>query len=221
MKNTKLSVEHSTDQLKDLKPRNFSLNGLEDLPRSIIPVPYYTFVQPSSKKVTLPDGTRAENGTFLMNDIRQTAHELAFIILRAKRQVRQQLNDQNVLEDVVSLQVLGFNLERKKPFILGVPVTSFAALGKVFEELEERQASSVWDYAVYLTSEEIKKTKKIAGQPQQVNYWVIEAEVGEALDDEKKKIAEQLFNDFGGKLDRDDDEDDLEEMARPFYEDKQ
>lgn len=218
MKNTKLSVEHSTDKLTNVHSRNFNLTGLEDLPRSIIPVPYYTFVQPSSNKVILPDGKRAPNGKFLMKDIRQVADELKFIILRAKRQVRQQKNDAGIVEDVVSLQILGFNLDRKRPFILGVPVTSFSALGKIFDQLEERQATAVWDYVVYVSGVEVTKPKKISGQVKEVNYWVIDAELGEALADEEKKIAEELYQDFGQKLDRDEDEDDLEEMARPFYE---
>lgn len=212
--NPPLAVEHSTDQV-ELKARNFSLEGLKDIPRSIIPVPYYTFVQPSSKKVTLADGSRAENGTFLMNDIRQTAQVLYMVILRAKRQVRQQYNeDTKQNEDVVSLQVLGLNLERGgKPFIVGLPVTSFSTLGKTFEELETRQAIHAWDYVIYLSGEEVKRDKKTAEGIKTVDYWVADVEVGEPLKDDQKQIAAECYQDFAAKLDRDDDEDDLEALA--------
>lgn len=215
-KANKPHVEGSTENLVG-KPaeRTFTLQGLEDIPRSIIPVPFYKFVQPNTDKAFLPDGKRAENGTFLMQDVRKTVTELRVLILRAKRAVRMQKNDAGVLEKVVSLQLLAINLERQRPFILSVPITSFAALGHIFEQLELKGAAHSWDYPVYLTSQEISKPKETPQGLKNVTYWVVDASLEPtAIDEKAQTIASEMYQDFAGKLDRDtDDEDELEAIA--------
>lgn len=216
---SKPKVEGSTEKLpKQPTERKFKLRGLEDVPRSIIPVPFYKFVQPNTDKAFLPDGKRADNGNFLMPDIRKEVDELRIVILRAKRSVRMQKNDYGQVEKVVSLQILGINLDRQKPFILGVPVTSFSAFGKIFEELEERGAKNAWDYPVYISAFEEEKPKETPQGVRNVSYWVIEATLEqEELADEDKKIASEMFEDFAGKLDREEDEDDLAELAGKVF----
>lgn len=212
----KVQIEGSTENLP-VKPteRHFSLTGLEDLGRSIIPVPFYKFVQPSSEKVFLPDGKRAPNGTFLMQDVRQAVESLRIVILRAKRATRIENNELNQPEKVVSLQVLGINIERQKPFILSVPLTSFAAFGAVFEDLESRNASNAWDFPVTLEAVEVNRPKETASGLRNVNYWVIKATLGsEPLSPKDNSIAAEAYQDFAGKLDREnDDEDELAAIA--------
>ena len=202
-------VEGSTESLTDLQPdKPFNISGLEEIKRSIIPVPFYRLVQPTSEKVFLPDGKRAENGTFLKQDERKTTDELRFIILRAKRQVREQENEISGIEKVVSLNILGIDLDRARPFILSVPVTSFGAFGRVFADLELRNAKNAWDYPVYADTVEIVKDKNINGEVKQVRYWVIEAEIyGEKITGKQAEIAKGCYEDFAERLDRNIDPD--------------
>lgn len=204
-------VESSTENIQVKQPvRTFNLTGLEDIARSIIPVPYYKFVQPSTEKAFLPDGTRAADGSFLMPDIRKAVDELSVVILRAKRATRIQNG-----EKVVSLKILGINLERQRPFILSVPVTSFGALGSVFEEMELAGAVNVWDYTVSLKSEDISRQVETDTGLQNVNYSIVKAMLGVKLDEPTRQIAKETYQDFAEKLDReeDDDEDALAEIA--------
>lgn len=208
-------VEGSTEHLNTTEERRFNLTGLEDIGRSIIPVPFYTFVQPSSKKAFLPNGERAQNGTFLMKDVREVVKSLRVVILRAKRATRIENNDLGQPEKVVSLQVLGINLERQRPFILSVPVTSFSAFGALFEDMERRKAKSAWDYPAYLTSTEVSRPKETPQGIKNVNYWVIDASLEpKELPEKDKQIAYDAYIDFASKLDRDGEDDDaLAEIA--------
>jgi hypothetical protein len=215
-------VEGSTEVLNQKQQvRTFLLTGLEDVPRSIIPVPFYKFVHPQTEKATLPDGKRAANGSFLMPDIRQAVNELRIVILRAKRSVRVQRQEDGRIEKVVSLQILAINLERQKPFILSVPITSFSAFGKIFEELETKGAKNAWDYPVYISSAEVEKPKETAQGLRNVTYWVVEAHLEPTpLSDEDKQTAFESYLDFAPKLDREENEDDLVEIAGKVFGEK-
>lgn len=209
----KLRVEGSTENLADRPEKTFEINGLKDIPRSIIPVPYYKLVQPNSTKAFLPNGQRATDGAFLMQDVRKTVDKIEFLIIRAKRQTREQKNDAGTLEKVVSLNVLGLNMANNKPFILSVPITSFSAFGKIFEELEESQVDNAWDCSISATTFEKEEEKHTATGLKIVNYWVIELEVIGQATPELKELAQEYYDVFAAKLDRNEDEDDLADMA--------
>lgn len=212
MKN--LRVEGSTENLQPKTERTFNINGLHDVPRSIIPVPYYKLVQPNSTKITLPDGKPAPHGVFLMQDVRKTVDKLEFLIIRAKRQTREQRNDLGEIEKVVSLNVLGLNMANNRPFILSVPLTSFSAFGKIFKELEEAEASNAWDYVVSATTLEKNQEKKTVSGLKQVSYWVVELEILGKANKELNELAKDFYTDFAAKLDRnEEDDDDLAELA--------
>lgn len=212
--NDKPRVEGSTENLADRPERTFGINGLKDIPRSIIPVPFYKLVQPLSTNIFLPNGQRAPSGAFLMQDSRATTDKLNFLIIRAKRQTREQRGDTGQLEKVVNLNVLGLNLDNKKPFILSVPVTSFAAFGKIFEVMEEKEAINAWDYSVVATTHEKNEEKETAQGLRPVNYWVIELNIAGVSDPFMASLARNYYDDFAIKLDRNvDEEDDLASIA--------
>lgn len=211
-------IEGSTEKAEQQTNRTFSITGLEDVPRSIIPVPFYKFVHPNTEKAYLPSGKRAENGTFLMPDSREATKELKIIILRAKRATRTQQQEDGKIEKVVSLRILGININKNRPFILSVPITSFSAFGQVFNTLEELEAKNAWDYPVILTSAEVVKPKETADGFRNVNYWVVEARIVRIkLTEKQSRIAQQAYNDFASKLDREESEDDLVEMAGKVF----
>lgn len=220
MKNTP-KIEGSTETLNEPAEITFGINGLKSIPRSIIPVPFYKLVQPTSTSVFLPDGSRAPHGAFLMGDVRKTTDKLEFLILRAKRQTREQRNEYNQVEKIVSLNVLGLNLDNNKPFILSVPITSFSAFGKIFEELEEKQAENAWDYSVSATTFEKDEEKIVNGKPKLVNYWVIELEILGQPTPELAELAQEYYDVFASKLDRNEDEDDLDSIAGKVFNNKE
>jgi len=202
-------VESSTENITVKQPvRNFNLTGLEDIARSIIPVPYYKFIQPSTEKAFLPDGSRADDGSFLMPDIRKAVKELAVIILRAKRSTRIQNG-----EKVVSLKLLAINLDRQRPFIISIPVTSFGALGKVFEKMELAGAVNVWDYGVMLEGEVVTKNIETDRGLEPKTFAVVNAKLDISIDEKTRQIAEETYQDFAEKLDREDEDDALAEIA--------
>lgn len=210
-------VEGSTETTSQ-KPSTFSVTGLEDVPRSIKPIPFYKFVHPQTEKATLPDGTRAPNGSFLMPDAREAVEELEILILRAKRSVRVQQQEDGSIEKVVSLQILGINLERGKPFILSVPVTSFGTFGRIFDELEDWGAEVAWEYPVYLSSSQVDKPKETPAGLKIVTYWVVEAKLSSLKTTESlKEMAKQCYADLASKLDRPESEDDLVELAGKVF----
>jgi len=206
-------VERSVDPAMPESTRTIKgIEGLEDVPRSFIHVPYYSLVQPESSKAILPDGKRSPNGSFLMTDVRKVVDELRFVILRAKRQTR-------VLggEKIVSLNVLGFNLERKTPFILSVPVTSFSAFGRYFAHLQEVGAKTTWEYIVDATPEEVSDKKQTDKGIRDVTWWVIRLDIEAVADDKLKALAKELYEDYGEKLDRNDEDDDLSAIAGKVF----
>lgn len=211
-------IERSVEKLGDsYQERTFGINGLKDVPRSIIPVPFYKLVQSNSSNVILPNGQRAPSGVFLMQDSRKTTSELKFIIVRAKRQTREQRNDFNELEKIVSLNVLGINLENKKPFILSVPLTSFSAFGMVFDELEGRKAINAWDYEITATTLEKHEEKETPRGQKQVDYWVTQLQIGSPSDPFMASLARDCYDDFAIKLDRNEDEDDIASIAGKVF----
>ena len=210
-------VEGSTENIQPENERKIEgIEGLEDVPRSIIPVPYYTLVQPESTKVTLPNGERAQNGSFLLNDIRETVNKIDFVVLRAKRQTRTLDGDK-----IVSLNVLGLNLKRQKPFILNVPITSFSAFGRFFEYLQDKGASKAWEYGVTATTEEVSGKKQTSDGLKEVSWYIVRlSPTNDPVGVKLQTQCQQLYYDFASKLDRN-DEDDLAEIAgKVFSEDE-
>src|SRR5882672_1728676 len=65
----------------------FNIEGLEDVPSSVIPVPFVRLVQGQSKNIKLENGSEATEGTFYFSDLRRSFERLIFIMLRAKHQI--------------------------------------------------------------------------------------------------------------------------------------
>lgn len=211
-------VEGSTENIMPENERKIEgVEGLQDVPHSIIPVPYYTLVQPESTKVTLPDGKRAPDGSFLMNDVRKAVGSLRFIVLRAKRQTRMLPSGFGGEDKVVSLNILGYNLDRQKPFILNVPVTSFSAFGKFFDYLVDKKATKAWQYAVEATTEEVEGKKQTGEGLKLVQWWVVRLDPQVTQVTKKtQELGQQLYYDYADRLDRNDD-DELESIAGKVF----
>ena len=195
-----IKVEGSTELAKNTK--TMEVSGLEEIPTSMIPVPFYKLVQPGSTNVSLADGKDALTGTFLMSDLGESTEQLRFLILRAKRQVREFQDDYGNSKKALTIGILGLNLDRMSPFILNVSVASFSAFGQLMAQVKERKMKHAWDFPVTATTEKVETEKQTERGVQKVKFWVINFALGkEALTKEEKTAAEGAYLEFAASLD--------------------
>ena len=205
-KESSLAVERSSSQME--VRRNMSIRGLEEVPTSMMPIPYYKLVQPGSTNVELSDGLDAQPGTIYMNDTKTSAESLRFALLRAKRQVQRITNDEGNLEVLTRMGVLGMNLDTTTPFILGLSVSSFSAFGWLMKQLKDNKATNAWDYATVVSFEKVEKQKLVRGNMQTVKYYIAKFDVeNEPLDSDMQELMENAYIEFGGGLDREQESD--------------
>ena len=203
-KTKKLSVK--LEGSKSLAPvkRMMAVKGLEDVPVSLIPIPFYKLVQPGSTGVTLDDGIEATPGQFYLRDTGGQTAQLRFALLRAKRQHRE-FTDQKTGEArmTTTYGILGMNLENFTPFILGVSVASFSNLGRLMAQYRTKKVEKAWDYPVMATTEKREETKVINNIPQKVKYWVINFKLEEEkLDENSRQLLTDAYEEFAASLDR-------------------
>lgn len=204
-----IQVESSGTLAPEGVDKTMRVTGLEDVPTSMIPVPFYKLVQPGSTNVTLSDGkTDATPGTFYMGDSGKATDELKFLLLRAKRQKREFKGENGQLQQSVNMGVLGLNLDRMQPFILGVSVSSFSRFGRLMSQIKERKMENAWDYPIIATTEKREEVKQTPTGMQTVKYWVINFDLtDEKLSEEDLAQAKENYFEFASSLDRYNQED--------------
>lgn len=193
----------------ELAPIQKTVNivGLEDVPASMIPLPFYKLVQPLSSKVTLASGEDAPNGTFFMGDSGQSAASIRFALLRAKRQVREFVDKDGNNVRKVSMGILGIKLEGFAPFVMSLAVTSFSGFGKLIKQLKDKKAKFAWEYPVVLTSVKVEAQKEIDGRMQTAKYWVANFQVeDQPLDEAGQAILRGAYEEYAASLDRQQDQ---------------
>lgn len=185
------------------QPKTIDIQGLEEIPSSMIPIPFYKVVQPGSTNITLSSGEDAQPGTFFMADSGQATVKLRFALLRAKRQHREFTDEGGEVRRLTNLGILGMNLEGFKPFILGVSLASFSNFGRLMAQLKEKKAKTAWEYAIVATAEKREESKVIANRLQKVKYWVVNFQLEEKpVEKEAKALLEDAFVEFAANLDR-------------------
>ncbi len=183
--------------------KTMAVAGLEDVPMSIIPVPFYKLVQPGSTNTTKSDGVEATPGNFLMGDNGEETEKLSFLLLRAKRQTRTFTGDDGQPTQSVTMAVLGLNLTRMTPFILSVPVSSFYNFGQLMAAYKERAVAHAWDYPVVATTEKQEQEKDTARGRQKVKYWTISFNLEkEPVTPEVMQKAQTAYEEYAASLDR-------------------
>lgn len=186
-----------------LPQKGVDIVGLQDVPTSIIPIPFYKLVQPGSTGVTLNNGQEAEPGTIFMRDSRMAVKALEFYLLRAKRQVSNMPRDDGSINRVVRIGVLGVTKDEYSPFIMSVPVSSFSSFGSMIKQLQDKKAKKAWEYFITATTEKIETQKMVQGSPKMVKFHVFNFAVNEHKIDKKDVVAlEKVYRKLGGSLDR-------------------
>lgn len=200
---TQIAKVESSSELATNAKKTMDVMGLEDVPTSMIPVPFYKLVQPGSTNVTMTDGQEAPAGTFLMGDLGESAQELKFLLLRAKRQHREFKDDNGVMQSSPSMGVLGLNISRMTPFILGVPVSSWSNFGQLMAQIKERKMEHAWDFPITATTEKQEVEKETTRGRQKVKYWTIKFSLAkEALSAEEMQAAQQAYQEYATSLDK-------------------
>lgn len=193
-----VQVEHHSE----LTRHHSMIQGLEEVPTSIIPLPFYKLVQPGSTNIRLEDGTDADTGEFYMGDTGTSANEIKVGIVRVKRMVKEFKGKKSV-----SLGMLGVNLETMTPFIMNVSSTNFSNFGRFMNVLNQKKIDAVWKYPVKLVSGDeykVETKKNIDGNMQMVKYWTMDFQlVDEPFNESDLKTMSMVLNEYSGTLDRD------------------
>ena len=186
---------------------NMSIEGLTEVPVSMIPLPFYKLVQPGSTNVTLSDGVDAVPGSFYLGDSGKSVEKIRFALLRAKRMHREFQNAEGEIVKSTSVGLLGINLENVTPFIMNVSIASFSNFGRMLSQMKDLKVGKAWQYPVTMTTEKREEVKETLKGTQRVKYWVINFEVEkEACDQITMEILDSAYQEFAGSLDRNNEE---------------
>lgn len=191
-----LSKEHSLSVQKKKNMMNYptvGIAGMEDLPASMIALPYVKLVQKSSSKTILTDGKDATPGTYYFTDTQEAVKELNFVILRSKVVTREFVQNEEVrkVTQLISLCIAG---DLKKLFILVLPITSFTSWGKLIAKMKNLGIKSAWENIVVAKSEKRENAK---GQ-----FFVADLQLGEKLNKERENEMAEKYGEYGGVLER-------------------
>ena len=170
------------------------IEGLEDVPVSVLPVPFLRLVQPSSRKIDLANGKEAGVGNYYYNDTQTELESLKFALLKAKVG-KSEYEVDGEMRISTKLNILGFDLERKKVFILTLSVMSISNFGSLVANFKQKEANKTWEYEVVATSSKRENKKG--------KFYVAEFQLGEKID---PKVLEDLENNakaYGSALNRD------------------
>ena len=170
-----------------------SIAGLEDLPSSIIPVPFVRLVQPTSTNIEISPGKEAQAGEFLFDDTKTTTQELKFTLLRAKSGTLQ-FERNNEVVSVQKIALLGITLDNEKLFILNLSPTSFSNFGRLVAQMKEKKVECSWKYSILATSEKQENEKG--------KYYVVKFFLSDELPEEKVHQFEVLAKEYRIVLDR-------------------
>lgn len=182
--------------------KTLDIEGLEDIPMAVIPVPFVKMVHGTSTKVNLKDGKKAAPGTFYFIDSQEAVDEINFTFLKAKlvttnfeREVEE--NGQKIMKVVPTAQIkiLGFNIDTKQLFVLSLSWKSAnIRFGQAMAQLRNAGAQKAWQYIMKIRSEVVTNKK-------QQEFQVPVFELVEKTSEADVQEAAQKYAEFGGALD--------------------
>jgi len=171
------------------------IEGLEDIPMAMKPIPWVRLVQPTSKKIELSDNSDAPVGTFYFNDTKSTTPKLEFILLRAKKGT-QDFERDGVITPTPKLAILGVTADKLKPFVLSLSVTSFGSFGVLLSQMEELGITKSREYILTLTADKQENEKG--------KYYIARFNLARKVDEDKLAELDNLYYQYGTILDRSD-----------------
>lgn len=188
----------TTSRSVALNTSGINIEGLQDVPSSVIPVPFVRLVQGQSRNITLTDGkSEAPEGSFYFNDIQQAYERLSFVMLRAKHQITifdREENGKIVKKPTKQILILGITTDSKKLFILALSVMSFSNFGRLINKLREAGVNQSWQYEIVATAEKQENEKG--------KFYVQRYDLGEKLSEAQIDEMAGVYGEYGGVLDR-------------------
>lgn len=192
-----LSVQPAT-QSTVAKAYGLGIAGLEEVPVTILPIPFVKVVQPTSQNIEMSDGkTEAPAGTFFFTDTLQAVPELKFVLLKAKH-LNQQYKRDGVVTTSMRLFILGVTRGTDKVFILSLSIMSFSNFGRLVAQFNDQKIVATHHYELTATTD---LQKNESGK-----FYVVKFQIGTKLKEEEVLKAEELIAKFSGALDRNQDQ---------------
>lgn len=170
------------------------IEGLEDVPVSILPIPFLRLVQPSSKNVDLYNGKEAAMGSFFYNDTKLEVEKLRFVMLKSKVG-RVSYEVEGEVRESTKVNILGFDLDNNKIFILSLSVMSLSNFGKLVAQMKQKESTKAWEYEIIATS---VKTENKKGK-----FYIADFELSKKVDTKTIAEMENKAKTFGVALNRD------------------
>ncbi len=174
-------------------PDGLGIEGLEDVPASIMPIPFLRLVQPTSQKVTTAKGKDAEPGTFYFNDTQTSYESVEFALVKAKHGM-QTFERDGELQESVKLAILGQTLDIDKLFVITLSVMSFSNFGSLVAKMKEAGITKTWEHKITMFSEKQENDKG--------KYFTAKFELGEKLTADQIEVLQGKYNQYGAVLDR-------------------
>jgi hypothetical protein len=170
-----------------------AIQGLTEVPVSIIAPPFVRLVQPTSQNVQMKGGQEAPMGSFLFNDTLTAYQSFDFVLLRSKP-IQTSFLDQNGLPvTATKMSVLGYILDEDKLFVINLSKGSFNSIGQLMAQFMASNIHKSWQFMLTLSSIKIEKPNK--------KYWMAKFEIGEELQGQAFAKAEAKALEYGGALD--------------------
>lgn len=189
-------VEPAADRSLTIHGKGIDIEGLEDIPMSIMTIPFVRLVQPTSTNIEV-DGKDAAPGTFYFNDLQTAEEELEFVMLRAKQSMVQFERDGVMQPPQPRIYILGITRNTGKLFIFSLSVTSFSNFGKYIAKLKNDNIDKVWRFALIAKSQKKENSKG--------KYYVADFDLSEEITDKELEKYEQKAMEYGLVLDRADE----------------
>lgn len=167
--------------------------GLEDIPVSMLPVPFVRLIQPSSRDTEIASGQEAVPGSYFFNDTKETTTDLKFALLKAKHGEMTFKRDEQITTSL-RVAILGVRLDNFKPFTMTLSVMSFNNFGAMVSQLKAKGVKASYEYAITATSEKQENKKG--------KYYVAKFSLGDKLDEETITKLQQLSIQYESSLDR-------------------
>lgn len=176
--------------------KGVAIEGLQDVPVSVIPVPFARVVQGQSKNIEMATGGEAPEGSFYFSDTQEAYDELEFVMLRAKHMIKDFERDGALVPTRV-IQILGVRMDTNKLFILNLSLASFSNFGRLIARFNDMGVVSVWQHLIKATSEKKENDKG--------KFWVQSFNIVRELNEKELQIMQDKYREFGAVLEKQED----------------
>lgn len=195
-KESKLSVREDTKAITTETPAgHMEVEGLQDVPISMIPIPLVKMVHPTTKDSTDKDGNDTPVGYFLNTQTKKSYQNLEFFILRA-RPVKLNFKDPKTNEPVVkdAFAILGVMADDGELFIMNASGSSFWNFRSLLGVVKGAKLPHVWANKVIATAENRESDYG--------KYKAATFTLGDKATEVQELKLTSLYKQYGAALDR-------------------